>query len=58
MLAPFRLGRFKPALINAAPIGIETKLPGAVQVQPIVTFDGAAAPIGPRIFRPRIREKG
>jgi len=43
-----------PALFFSATMGIEAKLPGPIEVQPVDALKGPALPIRSGIFRTRI----
>src|SRR5262245_19689265 len=50
LLAPLGSFRREPQFLDAPPFAIEAKLPGAIQVQPIVPLDRSTLPIRPWIF--------
>src|SRR5215472_4364323 len=58
LFAPFQRIRREPEFFHSAPVAIETKLPWAVEVQPILTFNRPALPVRTRILGTRIEELG
>src|SRR5262249_54498649 len=56
LLAPVhRIGR-EPSLLDAAAVAVETKLPRAIEIQPVVTFNRPALAIGARVFGTRVKK--
>src|SRR5690606_22020542 len=54
LLAPSLLVRVEPFLPNSKALRVESKLPRPVQIDPIVSLDGAAPEVRTRILRPWI----
>src|SRR5207253_529161 len=56
LLAPLERVRREPELVHSVPVAIETKLPRAIEIQPVVAFDCPALPFRTRILRTWIEE--
>jgi len=50
LFAPIWCVRVEPFFIEAAAVGIEAKLPGTVEVEPVHALSGAALAVGPGVL--------